>query len=407
MVMSVALLTCVMVIMAAPVESYASQTQAIRLVRSEEWRDVAEGAPTQKTEDIEFGGKKHKDMIHQDAGAYKHRPESMKSQVCDEAACKECLDKKECWHGKGGHGDDGILRVNIPAGSNGKRFVAELWARCGDGGGKWMITKTGQIKNGKILVYLNGVLQEHWRNKKLKLSLSPDSHIRIEFSPKDPGQKARASVFVTATEVDEEMDDCMAVKECLSLLGDGSAAAFRLRNSNKEQWHCLTASSIAQQDAVSKECAPWEQCLSQETGRKDKLVALLGAAFRNEGVNAALIISGLSMKQDPNTCVDPSVDDPESWECACLEHMITECEGANEECFNQLMCKNDSICCSWKQAHCEASDHCQDSLVGQSNASATKESALLVRREVRADGSVGTRLDLDGSMTGKCTSETQ
>jgi len=271
-----------------------------------------------------------------------------------------------------------------------------------------MITKTGQIKNGKILVYLNGVLQEHWRNKKLKLSLSPDSHIRIEFSPKDPGQKARASVFVTATEVDEEMDDCMAVKECLSLLGDGSAAAFRLRNSNKEQWHCLTASNIVQQDAVSKECAPWEQCLSQETGRKAKLVALLGAAFRNEGVNAALIISGLSMKQDPNTCVDPSVDDPESWECACLEHMITECEGANEECFNQLMCKNDSICCSWKQAHCEASDHCQDSLVGQSNASATK--ASLLERGAKANSSSKARKAsgaLDDSMTGKCSSETQ
>jgi len=169
MVMSGALLTCAMVIMAAPVESYAAQTQAIRLVRSGDWRDVAERAPATAPVDIEFGGKTHNDGIGIPGyrEKFKQRPEAIKSQVCDKAACTECTDIVECWHGKGSWADSGILRVEVPAHSKGKRFVAELWARCVDGGGKWTITKVKRTvtemghyqvgnQNGKIKVYHNG-----------------------------------------------------------------------------------------------------------------------------------------------------------------------------------------------------------------------------------------------------------
>jgi len=412
-------------------------------------------------ENIDFGGEKHSDRSRQvgdfvwvrgsryrvskmngEARILKRRPESMKSLVCDGAACRECKDTKGCWHGedyKDGRwplaGKDGVVKVKVPAGSNGKRFVTELWARCGNGGGYWSITKSGKIKNGIVSVYLNGDLQGTLgtpgartglgQEEHLGLTLGLDSHIRIEFTPTNPQQNAIAEVYVNAEGVDPEMDDCMAVKECLKLLGDGSESAFRLRNNNTKQWRCLTASTKAKRKAISKHCAPWEKCLSRETGRKEKLVAVLGAAFRRNKKNAALIISGLSMKEDPNTCVDPSVDDPESWECACIEHMVKECGGTNEECFNNFMCKEGSICCSWKQAHCEASDHCQASLIGQSNASATKvtvNSAALSQRAnqnrsalIRTEDQHGTQVTshvasshgLDSTVTGKCTSEAE
>jgi len=55
------------------------------------------------------------------------------------------------------------------------------------------------------------------------------------------------------------------------------------------------------------------------------------------------------------SCVDPALDDPESWECECAEDMTATCGGVDEECFRGLLCKNANICAEWKQTHCPES----------------------------------------------------
>ena len=77
-------------------------------------------------------------------------------------------------------------------------------------------------------------------------------------------------------------------------------------------------------------------------------------------------------REDVDDCVNPEVDDPESWECECLEDMRADCAlpkhpGMNklmqtldpklplESCLRIIMCKKETICQSWRDQHCEDS----------------------------------------------------
>jgi len=82
------------------------------------------------------------------------------------------------------------------------------------------------------------------------------------------------------------------------------------------------------------------------------------------------------------TCVEPSFEDPESWDCECAEVMITACSGKDlESCIRTLLCLNPNVCLSWKK------DHCTGALVAERSQVSSK-AAL--------DGT------LDGAMQGKC-----
>jgi len=91
-----------------------------------------------------------------------------------------------------------------------------------------------------------------------------------------------------------------------------------------------------------------------------------------------------------NGCTDPAAEDAEAIECECLEELTTDCAAAGvtdtEECFLTSLCNHQNICASWK------SENCEDG------------SSLLERRSITTSKANGT---LDGSVTGKCTSETQ
>lgn len=93
---------------------------------------------------------------------------------------------------------------------------------------------------------------------------------------------------------------------------------------------------------------------------------------------------------DRDDCVDPGTDDPESWDCECLEDMKKSCNGVNPECFKGIMCKFNEVCKSWKEEHCENSD---DLLQGTD---------VLLQRAARANSSDAAGNRLDNSVKGKC-----
>jgi hypothetical protein len=69
-----------------------------------------------------------------------------------------------------------------------------------------------------------------------------------------------------------------------------------------------------------------------------------------------VVVSGISSK----TCLDPSLSDPESWECSCHETMMTECQGdfkgrgSMAQCYKHLLCTHEKVCQSWKDARCSS-----------------------------------------------------
>ena len=46
--------------------------------------------------------------------------------------------------------------------------------------------------------------------------------------------------------------------------------------------------------------------------------------------------------------IDPSTEDPEAWQCECLEEFLSICSGWNEDCIRLLMCNSQYIARSWK-----------------------------------------------------------
>jgi len=377
---------------------------------------------TNKPQTLYFGGKHGSWTLGGTFVGY-NRPEVVKMQVCEDdgpASCSECTDQSACWHAssKTVSNHDGGLQLDVPASSPHKRFVAEMWASCSNGNGVWLL-KNLAAKNGILSVYVNDELLKTavGLQKTVTIPVVKDSRVRVEFVRTDTATRASSLIFVWADHVDAYVDNCMDVKNCLADLGDGTDAAFRFRNSNAKQLQCIHATTKIEQNTVSDHCRPWVTCLSKEPGRKDKLKILLKAAIGKDADQGQLLSrTGTSSfgaggnPGDGGGCIDPALEDAESWECECMAEMAASCGGADEACFRTIICRQNKVCKSWKDKNCDASF----SLIAKQNGS-IKENALFMRRGVVAasvthDAEVLlTRQSgsLDGSLQGKCTSETQ
>jgi len=314
---------------------------------------------------ILFGGAKHKDGGRK-SGDWKFRPETIKTFSCEGEECTECTDPSSCWHGRGA----GTLELKVPPTNPNSRFVFEAWASCGKGGGKWDLT-VRNFANGHYSVYINGVLDwkiteaQFKRRKKngflrKTIRFTKDAHVRVEFFRTDSTLDAFARVALRAKRVDPHVDRCMGVKDCLSKLGDGNTQqqrddGFKLRSSNKLQLQCVEASDPV---TISSTCAKWTGCLS-EKNELINMTSILRAAVGTDVpsvIPASLSDMTARAKPEDEVCVDPSIADPESWECECSEEMFAKCSSGNiETCLQNLMCENPGICHSWKQNNCETS----------------------------------------------------
>jgi hypothetical protein len=199
------------------------------------------------------------------------------------------------------------------------------------------------------------------------------------------------SLSLFANDVDAWVDDCLGIKNCLTSLGDGGVEAYTIRNGNNFQGMCLRGDSSLPAH-LNNVCQEWKQCLTD--GQKEKLLALLTASSSQvvQGGSALTEVTreNRTTEEDPvNGCMDPAVEDPESWECDCLDNMISECGGVDAECFRKQMCCHQGICSNWRNTHCTYDE--------QNNC----PSAFLQRAMLRAESN-GSKTLLDDSLAEKC-----
>merc|ERR1711959_608365 len=63
------------------------------------------------------------------------------------------------------------------------------------------------------------------------------------------------------------------------------------------------------------------------------------------------------------TCMNPLLEDVESWACDCYDEMETRCQQLSSEpfysqelCMRALVCDSPRVCSEWKAAACSATD---------------------------------------------------
>jgi len=374
---------------------------------------AGKGEPTKKTYiapsvgvSIEFGGDKHSktqltssmQKVCKDCSKeYLVRPEGVKSRSCTGSSCNDCSDLTKCFHGKTEDGW-GYLVADVPAGSTSQYYEAEVWARC---------PKLSLVAQWwfEVVKVVNGRLELYTGKKKTPLSQNPGwtriainsekARVRALFYPSNKAVASHAKIWLEAYQADKGAEACMAVKDCLDVLGDGSAASFKLRNDNKMQLECLsTGRGLALR--VKLKCGKWRQCLTRN-GKLKQIRSLLGAALNSRKglLQGTYSTNETRLATEAGICVDPSADDPESWDCDCVEGMMKKCavEGMAqdlEKCMSSLMCKSASVCSGWKRTHCAGASMVERRQASTKVAVATKGQALT---------------HLDGTMQGKCAEQ--
>jgi len=275
--------------------------------------------------------------------------------------------------GKAGEcvGADKSMRISVKPGTDTDKYDAfkmDMWARCTKGEDKWGVNDL-RVNNGKMELYVDDEIQKELSHKKTsddtsheslaKLFLkgkNRDMHVSIRFIPDKRDREAWAEVFVNAMGVDDFTDACLTNKLCLEKLGDGSDEAYKLRNSNEEQYKCLTSDGNNDSD----KCTEWKKCISGHDQTQTKVLGyLLTAALKTPGslieTNASSSTATLS-EQGRASCIDPRTADPEAWDCQCMADLKDQCaDKADDEqadCFRQLMCGHEAICAAWKSSFC-------------------------------------------------------
>lgn len=236
--------------------------------------------------------------------------------------------------------------------------------------------------NADISIWVDGVLNGTIsKEKHLVIPVkSGGARVRVVLKRRDAKRPADAKMHLIAIDVDKSFVDCMAHKVCLDMLGNGTDSEYDLRNKNEFQKDCLEDDIDKHSSTdVQETCERWKNCLTEDM--QTTLLAFLRAAIpsKDKGssrrrrrksesllqisaagdINAEgkqLMRRGYDGKRifhdphsasgeitpheisvqdvDPNSCIDPASDDPESWYCECLPEMITACgDEADEDCF--------------------------------------------------------------------------
>jgi len=290
--------------------------------------------------------------------------------------------------------------LDVPS-STFTNYVAEVWARCPSSSkdAQWWL-EILTVTNGNLKLYA-GATEATIKGKWAQFPITGEdkARVRVLFYPTAPSKPSFAKIWMEAYKVDANVDACMAVKDCLDELGDGSDAAYELRNKNGAQLKCLSGDQSGMSSALKAKCSVWDTCVAT-SGKKAFLLALLTGAEKQPALLAgASVTNETRFAADASNCVNPSVDDAESWDCECAEEMSATCSGGAhagedlEECIHTLMCANSNVCCSWKQGHC-ASPTCAGSLMEERSQASTK---VATRGKLHDD--------LDGTVSGKCAEQ--
>jgi len=337
---------------------------------------------------------------HFNHGNTRTRPESVHTEICA-PNCGPCDDRDICWHGTGGMFiPTPDLKISVPANSpKGVRTVS-FWSRCEQSEGADWVVKVDGVTNGAVNITIDGVsiLKKDEPSTKMTVPMKKGDHqIKASFYTKELALISSAQILIKAIGLMPWVETCMDSHLCLKKLGDASKASFGLRNNNRRQRDCLVGKAWPQD---ADKCQEWDNCL-QETPKstahtkfKATLEDILNAVLPS---NRTTPESLAESPADAPGCIDPEISDPEAFECECLEKLQETCEGEPDQmqCFRNLMCEDPRVCCSWKQAACSPS-----AAAGCSDSSSSMTQRANVER-------LQTSTDLDTSVAGKCSSETQ
>lgn len=178
------------------------------------------------------------------------------------------------------------------------------------------------------------------------------------------GEDSSAELAALEIAMPEMFVHCEDFKVCLDPLGAGDEALQMLRNNNRMQLACLEAASF---DGA---CALWRGCLPED--KQQSLLSLLTAAVLDEPPHEHSLsgplnngdgianVSNLSSSEPHSNdtspdafCIDPALEDAESWNCDCHQEMqqfCTEVGVSEQTCLRALMCEHELVCGTWKQA---------------------------------------------------------
>lgn len=212
--------------------------------------------------------------------------------------------------------------------------------------------------NGDLKVYwdgeevqLNGGVSAvaNWRGTAGLKPHGSDSHeLKVSFFPvQNCSTPASVSLTRIAFNMPRDHNVCLDHKECLAIFSD-SAAWAHLRNRQDLQLKCLHGHTLDTETAGV--CEQWLTCLSAKTQThlRNMLEAFWPAAVLTETRDGSA-----EHAPDPAGCLDPTLSDPESWECDCYGRWSASCEALGQDfgdCMLSGACASDRVCPSWKKA---------------------------------------------------------
>lgn len=344
------------------------------------------------------------------------RPEWQKTLRCSnssDASCVECWQARNCWAPWGdipGRYLHPSRRLRVDPSTMWTRFLNIVHVKCN---GEELIIKRKLMRmqggvlqffwDGKELVEANGFrvhslmspVTDHdvsgWKryksNKKyikrqrdatayaiVHLSESGGHEFLSEFTVRDDDSPPHAVDLTMHLFMARDFRQCQESKACLAVFESTSWYARRLRNSNTMQVECLQAPM----SDTTNTCAKWRSCLQQAGDhQEERLLTLLHAA----GVGQ---VGPMPIPETPGShCINPLIEDPESWQCDCFDEMLQRCERmvgvagyTKTRCLQAQWCDHDFVCDFWKKSIC--SDSSMDIL-----RSALKNSSSLLQHHDR------------------------
>lgn len=211
--------------------------------------------------------------------------------------------------------------------------------------------------------------------------------LEMEFTPFS--NQAHVQISHLQIAMPKAYADCADYKVCLDPISMNS----EFRNNNSKQLECLQAAAPLSEGAG---CARWRACLTEEL--QDQLRIMLvaaGAGGYNLNVSGVLVnVSNasplqVSGQEDGPECMNPLVQDAQSWTCDCFEEMQSTCrslDADDELCMRAQLCEHPRVCRSWKEQACDEPEiQAMQTLVSLTSGA---RRALLSRREDGGDEEV-------------------
>lgn len=279
------------------------------------------------------------------------RPSWIKTFRCGESynSCEECWESEECWTGsKGGR----LAKANT---SKWTRFVNSIHVSCkSEVFELWY--HIASLKSGDFRVLWDG--EEVAKVSSTNISSHPFSMVRklnlpieregghkldLEFLP--TGEDAHVELSKLRMLMTESYTRCEDFRMCLHPLMTANKEHRKFRNVNEMQLQCLLVD--VPQDAA---CRSWRACLKPKQERN--LLLLLNAS--QDSSSSTLRRPNSSPKLE-SLCIDPAIDDVQSWNCDCFTEMQSKCvrikdvTGYSETaCLRAQMCAHQRVCDHWK-----------------------------------------------------------